>query len=103
MVGGIDATIMITGESGTGKEVVADLIQKNSRRKDKPFIKINCAAIPEALIESELFGYEKGSFTGANAKGKAGLFEMADGGTIFLDEVGELPLSMQAKRRRDEG
>lgn len=100
MVGGIDATIMITGESGTGKEIVADLIQKNSRRKGKPFIKINCAAIPEALIESEFFGYEKGAFTGADKKGKAGLFEMANGGTMFLDEIGELPLSMQAKLLR---
>ena len=100
MVGGIDATIMITGESGTGKEIVADLIQKNSRRKGKPFIKINCAAIPEALIESEFFGYEKGAFTGADKKGKAGLFEMANGGTMFLDEIGELPLSMKANLLR---
>ena len=99
-IGGIDATVMITGESGTGKEVVANLIHKSSRRSDKPFIKINCAAIPEALLESEFFGYEKGAFTGANENGKIGLFEMADGGTLFLDEIGELSLPMQSKLLR---
>ena len=93
-------SVMITGESGTGKDVVANLIHKSSRRSDKPFIKINCAAIPEALLESEFFGYEKGAFTGANENGKIGLFEMADGGTLFLDEIGELSLPMQSKLLR---
>lgn len=99
-VGKIDATVIIIGESGTGKEVIADLIYKNSAREGHPFIKVNCAAIPESLIESEFFGYEKGAFTGANQNGKAGLFEMADGGVLFLDEIGELPLAMQSKLLR---
>lgn len=99
-IGRIDATVMITGESGSGKEVVANLIHSNSRRADKQFIKINCAAIPETLLESEFFGYEKGSFTGANKNGKLGIFEMADGGTLFLDEIGELSLPMQSKLLR---
>lgn len=98
--GKTDATVIITGESGTGKEVMANLIQKNSARADAPFIKVNCAAIPESLIESEFFGYEKGTFTGANVNGKIGLFELANGGTLFLDEIGDLPLQMQSKLLR---
>lgn len=96
-IGAMDATVVITGESGTGKEVVANLIQKSSKRADKSFVKVNCAAIPETLFESEFFGYEKGSFTGANSNGKMGIFEIANGGTLFLDEIGELPLQMQSK------
>ncbi len=92
-----DATVLIEGESGAGKEVIADLIFKFSNRKDKPFIKINCAMIPEHLLESEFFGYESGAFTGASRSGKKGKIEMADGGTLFLDELGEMPLSLQAK------
>ncbi len=93
------ANILITGESGTGKEVVAKAIHHNSSRKDKPFVPINCGAIPENLLESELFGYEKGAFTGADKK-KEGLFEAAHQGTLFLDEVGELPMGMQVKLLR---
>jgi Nif-specific regulatory protein len=92
-------TILLLGESGTGKEVVAKTIHYNSDRKDKPFIAINCASIPRELIESELFGYEKGSFTGANSS-KKGKFELADGGTIFLDEIGDMPLEAQSKLLR---
>ncbi len=88
--------ILICGETGTGKEVVVNTIHEQSSRHDKPLIKINCGAIPENLLESELFGHEKGSFTGAD-KTKKGLIELANGGTVFLDEVGELPLAMQAK------
>lgn len=99
-VGELDVTVIITGESGTGKEEIANIIQKRSTRKDGPYIKVNCAAIPEALLESEFFGYEKGSFTGASNNGKIGLFELADGGTLFLDEIGDLPLSMQSKLLR---
>lgn len=95
-----EATTLILGESGTGKEVCARAIHEASPRKDAPFIPVNCGAIPEALFESELFGYEGGSFTGAEKKGKAGKIEMADGGTLFLDEVGELPLEMQVKLLR---
>jgi DNA-binding NtrC family response regulator len=94
-----DVTILIVGESGTGKEVVARAIHANSRRKTKPFVAINCAAIPEALLESELFGHVKGSFTGASSN-KEGLFETADGGTLFLDEIASLPLSLQSKLLR---
>ena len=95
-----DSTIVLYGESGTGKEVMAKYIYMNSKRKDEVYIPVNCAAFPPELMESELFGYEKGSFTGANRDGKIGLFQMADGGTIFLDEVSELPFSLQSKLLR---
>lgn len=94
-----DATVLISGESGTGKELVATSIYSHSLRKGKPFIKINCVAIPEGLLESELFGHEKGSFTGATSQ-KQGKFEMANKGTIFLDEIADMPLSTQAKLLR---
>ena len=94
------ATVLILGESGTGKELIAETIVENSPRKGKPFIRINCGAIPENLLESELFGYEKGAFTGADSKGKKGLFEAANTGTIFLDEIGEMPLHLQVKLLR---
>lgn len=93
----VDTTILISGESGVGKGRLAKLIHQASRRKENTFIKINCGAIPETLIESELFGYEKGAFTGAKTEGKPGLFEIAHNGTIFLDEIGELPLHLQVK------
>ncbi|MFT9493442.1 sigma-54-dependent transcriptional regulator [Anaerosolibacter sp.] len=93
------ATVLITGESGTGKELIANAIHFNSNRRNKPNIKVNCGALPEALLESELFGHEKGAFTGAIAK-KLGRFELADGGTIFLDEVGELTPAIQVKLLR---
>lgn len=96
----IDSGILIQGASGVGKEKIVDLIHRHSLRKDLPLIKINCGAIPESLLESELFGYESGSFTGAHQKGKAGLFEAADRGTIFLDEIGEMPLHLQVKLLR---
>lgn len=95
-----DSTILITGESGTGKELFARAVHSESRRRDKPFIAINCAAIPEALLESELFGYEKGAFTGASNRGKPGKFELGQGGTIFLDEIGDMPLYLQSKMLR---
>jgi TyrR family helix-turn-helix protein len=95
-----DCNVLITGDTGVGKEKVASMIQKNSTRSNQPYIKINCASISEHLIESEFFGYEKGAFTGANASGKKGYFEVADNGIIFLDEVGELPADMQAKLLR---
>ena len=91
-----DSTVLILGESGTGKELVATSIHQNSERKDQPFIKLNCAAIPEELLESELFGHEKGAFTGAT-KFKPGKFDMANGGTLFLDEIGDMPYNLQAK------
>jgi two-component system, NtrC family, response regulator AtoC len=93
------STVLITGESGTGKELVARALHANSSRKDGPFIKINCAAIPKTLMESELFGYEKGAFTGA-VSSKPGRFELADTGTLFLDEIGEIPVEMQVKLLR---
>lgn len=96
----LDTTVLLTGKSGTGKELVANLIYKNSLRKKEPFIKVNCAAIPENLLESEFFGYEKGSFTGASRQGKIGIFELADKGTLFLDEIGEIPIQMQSKLLR---
>ena len=99
-VSGVDSTVLILGESGTGKGMVADLIHKHSGRTDRPMIKINCGAIPESLVESELFGYEKGAFTGAGKGGKPGYFELADGGVLFLDEIAELPLSSQVKLLR---
>ncbi len=93
------STVLIRGESGTGKELIAKAIHNNSNRKEMPFVRINCAAIPENLLESELFGYEKGAFTGA-VKSKPGKFNIADGGTIFLDEIGDMPISMQVKLLR---
>ncbi len=95
-----DCNVIIFGETGVGKEKVANLIQKNSDRKMQPFVKINCGAISPNLIESEFFGYEKGAFTGANSTGKKGYFEIANNGVMFLDEIGELPLEMQAKLLR---
>lgn len=95
-----DATVLITGESGTGKELIANQIFQASRRNEMPFIRTNCAAIPESLMESELFGYEPGSFTGASRQGKPGIFELANGGTLLLDEIGEMPLAMQSKLLR---
>ena len=99
-VAALDTTVILFGETGVGKEMFAKYIYQNSSRKDKPFIKVNCGAISPSLVESELFGYEKGAFTGANRNGKIGLFEVADKGTIFLDEIGELPLDMQVKLLR---
>jgi len=96
----VQTTILLTGESGTGKEVLLKLIHEFSDRSSKPLIKINCAAIPNQLLESELFGYEKGAFTGADFRGKRGLFEEADGGTLFLDEIGDMSLDLQAKLLR---
>lgn len=93
-------TVLIEGETGVGKEIIANLIHKSSPRSNKPFIKVNCGAIPESLIESELFGYESGSFTGAKPKGNAGLFESAHEGSLLLDEVGELSKSLQVKLLR---
>lgn len=95
-----DCTVLLHGESGTGKEVLAKYIHRHSIRERRPFITVNCAALPEQLVESELFGYEKGAFTGASAQGKPGLIEAAHHGTLFLDEIGELPLSFQAKLLR---
>ncbi|MEO6050765.1 MAG: sigma 54-interacting transcriptional regulator, partial [Pyrinomonadaceae bacterium] len=94
-----NATVLLRGESGTGKELIANAIHYNSLRSKRPFVKVNCAALPETLIESELFGYEKGAFTGASTR-KKGRFEMADGGTLFLDEIGDLPLQTQVKLLR---
>jgi len=96
-VAGTDSTILLTGESGVGKSLLAKVIHRASERKHRSLLQINCAAIPESLLEAELFGYESGAFTGADRKGKAGLFEQADGGTIFLDEITEIPLHLQSK------
>src|SRR5262249_56771064 len=93
------STVLITGESGTGKELIATALHEGSSRHDKPFIRINCAAIPRDLIESELFGYERGAFTGA-VTSKPGRFELADGGTLFLDEIAEIPVEMHVKLLR---
>jgi PAS domain S-box-containing protein len=95
-----DATVLLTGETGSGKEVVAREIYKKSNRKDGPYVKVNCSAIPENLLESELFGYVKGAFTGADKKDKKGLFEIANNGTILLDEIGEMPMKLQTKLLR---
>src|SRR6202051_4481217 len=94
-----DSTVLITGESGTGKEVTATLIHQSSRRKHHPFVAVSCALFAEALIESELFGHERGAFTGA-IKDRPGRFELAEGGTIFLDDIDDVPVSMQVKLLR---
>ncbi len=99
-ISNVDSSVLITGESGTGKEVIAKELHRLSNRRDKPLIDINCAAIPENLLEAELFGYEQGSFTGANPKGKKGLIEEANGGILFLDEINSMPLSLQGKLLR---
>lgn len=99
-VGQVDSTVLILGESGVGKEVIAQTIVFSSGRRDEAFIKVNCGALPENLLESELFGYEKGSFTGADKKGKLGMFELAHKGTLLLDEVAEIPLNLQVKLLR---
>ncbi len=96
-VASTDSSVLILGESGTGKDLIANMIHNMSSRSAGPYIKINCGAIPENILESELFGYEAGAFTGANRTGKAGLMELADGGTLFLNEIGEMPLNLQVK------
>lgn len=100
MVSNSDISILVRGESGTGKELFAHSIHQLSSRSQKPFVKVNCGAIPENLLESELFGYEEGAFTGAKKGGKKGKFQLADGGTLFLDEIGDMPLNMQVKLLR---
>ena len=99
VIGNSDSTVLVTGESGTGKEVTATLIHQTSRRKHRPFVAVSCALFSETLIESELFGHERGAFTGA-IKDRPGRFELADGGTIFLDDIDDVPLSMQVKLLR---
>lgn len=96
-VADLDCNILITGESGTGKEVIAKQIHMQSERRNNSFVHINCGSIPETLLESELFGYDSGAFTGARKQGKPGMFELANNGTLFLDEIGEMPLSLQVK------
>lgn len=96
-VAAVETNVLITGESGVGKNLIARMIHQNSSRRENPFIEINCGAIPENLLESELFGYEPGAFTGANREGKIGMVELAQEGTLFLDEIGELPLNLQVK------
>ncbi|MEH7331870.1 sigma 54-interacting transcriptional regulator [Neobacillus drentensis] len=96
----VDSGVLILGESGVGKEVIVNYLHQESDRAAKPLIKVNCGAIPSHLLESELFGYEKGAFTGANSQGKKGLFELANGGTIFLDEIGDMPIDLQVKLLR---
>ena len=95
-----DSRVLLQGETGTGKEVIAKLIYRNGKRMGKPFVDVNCGAIPENLLESELFGYEKGAFTGAREEGKKGVFELADGGVLFLDEIGETSIPFQTKLLR---
>lgn len=99
-VASVDSTVLLLGESGVGKGMIAKLIHKHSERSKGPFIRVDCASIPDSLMESELFGYEKGAFTGAKVEGKPGLFELAHGGTLFLDEIGEIPLGSQSKLLR---
>ncbi|HWP97686.1 MAG TPA: sigma 54-interacting transcriptional regulator [Syntrophomonadaceae bacterium] len=99
-IAAVDSTVLIQGESGVGKELIAEIIHSNSNRKNGPYIKVNCGAIPENLLESELFGYDAGAFTGASKGGKIGLFELASGGVLFLDEIGEMPLNLQVKLLR---
>ena len=99
-VAATDVTVLLRGESGVGKEVFARLLHQNSERRSKPFIAVNCAAVPDSLIESELFGYEEGAFTGAKRGGQLGKFQLAEGGTLFLDEIGDMPQPMQAKLLR---
>jgi PAS domain S-box-containing protein len=99
-VAGVDSTVLIQGESGVGKGLIARMIHRASKRKEGPFMRVDCGAIPEPLIESELFGYDAGAFTGALSRGKPGYFEMAEGGTLFLDEIGELPKNIQVKLLR---
>jgi len=96
-VAAVDSTVLVTGESGVGKQVVAETIHRMSKRSDGPFVTVCCGAIPENLLESELFGYEAGAFTGALREGKPGTIEVSHGGTLFLDEIGDLPLSLQVK------
>ena len=95
-----ESTVVLYGESGTGKDVIANVIHRKSSRSENVFLSINCAAVPDNLIESEMFGYEKGAFTGADAKGKIGIFEAAESGTVFLDEIGEISLAFQSKLLR---
>ncbi|WP_333595762.1 sigma 54-interacting transcriptional regulator, partial [Anaerospora hongkongensis] len=99
-VANLDVTLLITGETGAGKEVVANEVYLQSSRNSGPFIKVNCAAIPATLLEAELFGYEKGAYTGAATSGKMGLFELADKGTLLLDEIGDMPIELQSKLLR---